>query len=124
MFFRKVRDTVFGQELMRPELRKEMIRVLEEASKGGAAGKIVHFGEEDDLGSEAIGVLKDSGALRMGVSDQYNITLNGYDYHLELKTPLRHWFKKNWFPAAVLVVATLANVFSESSRGHLTVIGH
>ena len=111
MFVRKVRDTVLGRELMRPGLRKEMIRVLEEASKGGAAGKIVHFGEEDDLGWEAIGVLKDSGALRKGVSGQYNITLSGYAYHMELKTPLRYWFKKNWFPVAVLVVATLANVF-------------
>ena len=96
---RRIWNTLFGPKLMRPELRNEMVRILEEASKGGAKGKIVYFQGEDLLTFEAIGVLEESGALRRESSGQYNITLRGYDYHVELKAPWRYWLVNNWLPA-------------------------
>ena len=107
---RRVWNTPFGPKLMRSELRNEMVRILEEASKGGVEGKIVHFMGESRLGFEAIGVLVESGALRRGSSGQYNITLRGYDYHVELKTPRGYWINKNWFPVAVLVLSSVVTV--------------
>ena len=119
MLVSRIWNTVFGPKLMRSELRNEMVRILEEASKGGVEGKIVYFMGESRLGFEAIGVLVESGALKEDSSSQYNITLKGYDYHLELKAPCRYWVKKNWFPVAVLVFSSVVTVVTSLIVVHL-----
>ena len=93
---------------MRPELRNEMLRILEERSKGKFAGQ--HFGSEG-LNIEAVYLLTDYGALEGTESTRpYRITIRGYDYYQKLKAPRVYWLRKNWFPVAVLVSTSLVTV--------------
>lgn len=93
---------------MRAELRNEMLRVLEESSKGDSKGTILHMGD-NSLTIEAVLLLEEYDALRKGTS-QYTITISGYDYYQKLKTPRVYWAKKNWFPVAVLIMTSVVTV--------------
>ena len=98
---------------MRRELRTEMLRILEELSKGKVDGMALLFEENGRLTLEAIGLLVEHGALeRAGgtLLRDYRITISGYDYYKKLKAPGVYWFKNNWFAVAVLAVTVLANV--------------
>ena len=96
---------------MRPELRTEMLRILEELTTGKEDGVQVHReGEGDRLKSKAADLLKEHGALEKVNDNYYRITISGYDYYQELKSPEIYWFKKNWFPLAVLALTALAMI--------------
>ena len=99
---------------MRPELRNEMLRTLEDLSKGKPL--VLHFGD-DGLIFEAVNLLTEYGALEETEStSSYRITIPGYDYYQKLKAPRVYWLRKNWFPVAVLIstslVTVVANVIS------------
>ena len=98
---------------MRSELRVEMLRILEELSKGDDARVTVTFGSHDRLTFEAIGLLVEHGALWEESLKVYKITLRGYDYYEALKTPKSYWAKRNWFPVAVLVVTSVVTVSAQ-----------
>ena len=92
---------------MRPELRTEMLRILEELSEGEIV--VLQWGDER-LSFEAVSLLEEHGALEETEStSSYRITISGYDYYQELKAPWVYWFTKNWFPVAVLAVTVIAN---------------
>lgn len=95
---------------MRPELREEMLRILDELSEGKAERIALAFGKQSLLTIEAIDLLEESGALQEIAAKQYKITVQGYDYRKKLKAPWRYWLGKNWFPVAVLVVSSLVTV--------------
>ena len=93
-----------------PQLRTKMLSILEESSTGKLKGVVLNF-SDDPLKIEAVHLLSEHGALKESESSSfYKITLSGYDYYQELKSPRVYWIKKNWFPIAVLVVATLSVV--------------
>ena len=93
-----------------PQLRTKMLSILEESAKGKLKGVVLNFGD-DPLKKEAVYLLSEHGALKETESSSfYKITLSGYDYYQELKSPRAYWIKKNWFPVAVLVVAALSVV--------------
>ena len=95
---------------MRPQLRTKMLSILEESSKGKLKGVILHYGD-DPLKIEAVYLLSEHGALEeTHSSSSYKITISGYDYYQELKSPRVYWIKKNWFPVAVLVVTSMITV--------------
>ena len=95
---------------MRPQLRTEMLSILEELSKGKLEGVILNFGG-DPLKFEAVYLLLEHGALEeTESSSSYRVTISGYDYYQELKSPRVYWIKKNWFPVAVLVVTSMMTV--------------
>ena len=92
---------------MRPELHTEMLRILQELSKGEKMSTA--FSSKDDkLKDEAVQLLEEHGALNGSNFFGYRITVSGYDYLEELKGPKRYWAKKNWFPVAVLALTLLA----------------
>lgn len=90
---------------MRPELRTEMLRILEEASKGESV--LMMQGEKRR--KNAASILEAHGALRKNNSS-YRITASGLHYYDELKSPKVYWLKNNWFPVAVLVVTSVVTV--------------
>ena len=92
---------------MRVELRNEMLRILEELSKGG--GFTLYFADRP-LTYEAVRLLAEHGAVEELSSSYYGITISGYDYYEELKSPRVRWAKKNWFPVAVLIVSSVVTV--------------
>ena len=91
---------------MRPELRKEMLRILEQSSDGKM---IVLTLGDDILTHEAVRLLESHGALDTYRSSN-RITVTGYDYYQELKSPRFYWLRQNWFPVAVLVVTSLVSL--------------
>ena len=91
---------------MRPELRTEMLRILERASDGKDEKEVVG---RKHLTLEAFYLLVEHGALEQRDSG-YRITVSGYDYYRELKSPRLYWLSKNWFPVAVLIVTSLVTV--------------
>ena len=94
---------------MRPELRKEMLRILEELSK--AETEAVSFGPGvGSLTVESIQLLFGNGALSEEIANKYRITIRGYDYYQEMKAPRKYWVKKNWFPVGVLTVSSVVTV--------------
>ena len=96
---------------MRPELRNEMLRILEERFKGEMLP--LHFGDEG-LTFEAVYLLREYGALEETESTSaYRITIPGYDYYQKLKAPRVHWLRKNWFPVAVLIVTSVVTVSAD-----------
>ena len=97
---------------MRPELRNEMLRILEELSKGKVEGIALVFGKNDLLTLEAIALLAEHGALEQRSTSHYRVTISGYDYYQKLKAPLVYWAKKNWFPVAVLIVSSVVALFA------------
>ena len=93
---------------MRPELRNEMLRILEEFSNGKPL--VLHFGDEG-LIFEAVYLLTEYGALEDSDSiSSYRITIPGYDYYQKLKAPRVYWLRKNWFPVAVLISTSVVTV--------------
>ena len=94
---------------MRPQLRTKMLSILEESSEGKLRGVVLHYGD-DPLKIEAVHLLSRHGALEEKGSSSYKITISGYDYYQELKSPRVYWIKKNWFPVAILVVTSLITV--------------
>ena len=38
----------------------------------------------------------------------HGLTLDGQDALFQLKHPVRHWIKQNWFPTTIAVVTTMA----------------
>ena len=93
---------------MRPELRNEMLRILEEFFKGKTL--VLHFGDEG-LIFEAVYLLTECGALEETEStSSYRITIPGYDYYQKLKAPRVYWLRKNWFPVAVLISTSVVTV--------------
>ena len=96
---------------MRPELRNEMLRILEERFKGEMLP--LHFGDEG-LTFEAVYLLREYGALEETESiGAYRITIQGYDYYQKLKAPQVYWLRKNWFPVAILIFTSLVTVFAD-----------
>ncbi len=87
---------------MRPELREETLRILEEFSKGEPIG--MTFGDSP-LTIEAIPLLVEHGAVSKSANGAFKITTLGYEYHKQLKSPLLYWLKENWLRLCALVVA-------------------
>ncbi len=87
---------------MRPELREEMLRILEELSKGEPIG--MTFGDSS-LTIEAIPLLVEHGAVSNSANGAYKITTLGYEYYKQLKSPLPYWLKENWLRLCGLIVA-------------------
>ena len=94
---------------MRPELRKEMLRILEELSKAETEVLSLAFGE-NPLTFGAVQLLKGIGALEEEQANVYRITIQGYAYYQELNAPRAYWIRKNWFPVAVLTVSSVVTV--------------
>ena len=93
---------------MRPELRNEMLRILEELSNGKE--QYLYF-EGGGPTVEAVYLLEKYGALEETEStSSYRITMPGYDYYQKLKAPRVYWLRKNWFPVAVLILTSLVTV--------------
>ena len=93
---------------MRPELRNEMLRILEQSSKGEIV--VPRFGS-GRLTIEAVYLLAEYGALeKTGSASPHRITIPGYDYYQKLKAPRVYWLRKNWFPVAVLILTSLVTV--------------
>ena len=93
---------------MRPELRNEMLRILEESSNGKPL--FLHLGS-DRLIVEAVNLLTEYGALEGSDStSSHMITILGYDYYQKLKAPRVYWLWKNWFPVAVLISTSVVTV--------------
>jgi hypothetical protein len=102
---------------MRPELRKEILRILEELSGFGVKGFSRSIGIGADLTREAIKLLCGNGAINEIQASRYIITDMGYDYYDKVKNPKFHWIKKNWFrifavllPVAAVLVVGLMNL--------------
>ena len=108
---RRIWNTLFGPKLMRPELRKEMLRTLEDLSKTETEAVSIGPGV-GSLRVEAIQLLFGNAALSEVIADKYRITLRGYEYYKELKAPRKYWVKKNWFPVAVLILSSVVTVVS------------
>ena len=95
---------------MQSELRKEMLRVLEELANGEAGQRVpMHF-NMSILTYQAVSLLRDVDALSGDGSSDSRITIQGYDYYEKLKAPRAYWLKNNWFPVAVLSVSSLVTV--------------
>ena len=93
---------------MRPKLRNEMLRILEELSKGEVG--VLYF-EGGGPTVEAVYLLEEYGALKGTESTSaYKITIPGYDYYQKLKAPRVYWLRKNWFPVAVLILTSVVTV--------------
>ena len=97
---------------MRPELRDQMLRILEDLSKGEDGFISVSFGKQDHLTFEAVGLLVEHGALSEEPGKVYKISVRGYDYYDALKAPKVYWVRKNWFPVTVLVMTSAVTVSS------------
>ena len=97
---------------MRSDLRKEMLRILEESAKAETDDRLVLAIGAPALTREAVQLLKDSGAFLRCAKDDSTITIRGYDYYQQLKAPRAFWLKQNWFPVAVLLVSSLATVIA------------
>jgi len=95
---------------MRSELRKEMLRILEELTNAEPDYRFVLQFGIPDLTMEAVRLLADIGALSTESGHDFAITFRGYDYYQEWKAPRAFWLKENWFPLAVLLVSSLATV--------------
>ena len=93
---------------MRSELRGEMLRILGRLSEGDEQDLVLTF-NPDPLRLEAVLLLTEHGALEDRDS-VYRITISGYDYYEQLKSPVPYWVKRNWFPLAVLVVSSVVTV--------------
>ena len=83
---------------MRPELRDEMLRILEEFVTGERELLAPTFGTTSRLEIEAIGLLTGVGALSEVGPKMYKVTIRGYDYYEELKGPRTYRFRKRWIP--------------------------
>ena len=92
---------------MRAELRKEMLRLLKEHSRGET---VVNPMGQSDLTYEALHLLREHGALEGKNISVCRITISGYDYYQQLKAPRKYWAKKNWFPVSVLIVSGAAPI--------------
>ena len=95
---------------MQSELRKEMLRLLEELANGKADRITPAFKKMPMLTLEAVRLLRGIGALSGCGHDPAMITIQGYDYYEKLKAPRAYWLKNNWFPVAVLSVSSLVTV--------------
>ena len=95
---------------MRADLRNEVLRILEELSKG--EGIVLHFGDQG-LTFEAVYLLAEYGAVEEQETGYYRVTISGYDYYQKLKAPRVYWAKKNWFPVAVLIVSSAVPVLAK-----------
>lgn len=81
---------------------------MEELSKDKETATVLYF-RDDPLKIEAVYLLKGHGALEDTESTGgYRITVSGYDFYHELKSPRVYWAKKNWFPVMVLALTALA----------------
>ena len=103
--------------MIRPELREEMLHILEDVA--GAPVPTMFPWDTFDPRWHAVGLLLGHGALTEVTARAYAITLGGYAYYEELKTPRRYWLKQNWFPVAVLVVSSLVTVATSLIVGFL-----
>lgn len=92
---------------MRPELRTEMLRILEDFTEGKSETLPLSLGS-DSLTVSAALLLAEYGALDRRDPGDFRITILGYDYYEKLKSPKRYWVKNNWFPVGVLAVTLLA----------------
>ena len=93
---------------MRPELRNEMLRILEELSTGE---EVVLYFAGGGPTVEAVYLLAEYGALEETQSgSSHRITIPGYDYYQKLKAPRVYWLRKNWFPVAVLILTSVVTV--------------
>ena len=95
---------------MQPELRKEMLRVLEELANGEAGHRITSNFKTPVITYEAVRLLEGIDALSVNSPSDARITIQGYDYYEKLKAPRAYWLKNNWFPVAVLSVSSLVTV--------------
>ena len=94
---------------MRSELRKEMLRILEELSNPEAK-PYVYEATTPRLTVDAVELLRGAKAISEKGSDPGKITIQGYDYYRQLKAPRRYWLEQNWFPVAVLTVSSVVTV--------------
>ena len=95
---------------MRPELRKEVLRILEELSTGNWQVTLLTTGTPL-VTHEAVDLLEESGAI-WGRGSRKIVTTRGYEHLEGLNAPRRFWFKKNWFAVAVLFVTSLVTLLS------------
>ena len=96
-------DTIFGAKLMRPELRDEMLRILEALANGDWRAAVRNFGMPL-LTLEAIDFLEESGTIGMKGNRPF-ITTTGYDH---LKASQRPWLKVlTNLPTPITVLAAL-----------------
>lgn len=79
---------------MRPELRTEMIDLLEEA-QSKPEGIVRGFGPNQGQTFEALDLLEERGDLQRKATGHWTITIQGYDYYKELKAPRTAWLKAN-----------------------------
>ena len=78
---------------MRSKLRKEIILFLDELSTSGMGGINPPFGSYSSLRREAVEFLRENGAVKEIMANRYIITEKGYDYHEQLKSPVKYWLK-------------------------------
>ena len=92
---------------MRPELRKEILRILDDLSSG-ASGHVSLTFRTSPLTIEAVQQLSDRGALsKLGGSKAYRITGEGYDYYQQLKARPTYRLKKTVAPTATKILVTI-----------------
>ena len=95
---------------MRPDLRKEVLRILEGLANGNWEVAL-RPNERQPITFEAIALLQGSGAI-LGNRDRFIVTIIGYEYKQKIEAPVKFWFKKNWFPVAVILVTSVVTVSS------------
>ena len=79
---------------MRPELRTEMLCILEEAMSK-PEGIVRGFRKNQDLTLVALDLLEERGDLQRKSASHWTITIQGYEYYKELKAPRIAWLKAN-----------------------------
>ncbi len=98
---------------MRPELRKEMLRLLQELSNSESSGVLPLTFGTSALTLEAVRLLEDIGAVSR-MSGGISITSHGYTYLQKSKFRPALWIRDHMIPLVVSLLLAIAAAVAAS----------